>query len=266
MENKRQKLKERMRQLTTSDCCVAFSGGVDSSLVLKLALDAAKEQGTRVIAVMFDTMLHPTGDKEIAKSVAGQLGAEFFVLSVNELEDERILDNPVNRCYLCKRMLFTTLKDFVAQQGITVILEGTNHDDLSQYRPGIKAVDELGIISPLREAGLTKEEVRTWAGELGIAVAQRPSTPCMATRLPYGTRLDIHLLEKIESGEEKLRNMGYRNVRMRVHGDIVRLEVDKESMGQVLAHANLIVETIKMLGFRYVTLDLEGFRSGSMDV
>ena len=266
MEDKRKKLENRIDQLTKSDCCVAFSGGVDSSLLLKLALDGARKHQTRVAAVMFDTVLHPSADKKIASDVAKQLGAEFVIIPVNELEDTRILNNPKDRCYLCKRMLFRKLSDFAKEQGMTTILEGTNLDDTKQYRPGIKAVDELGIKSPLREAGFSKAEVRAFAAELGISVSERPSAPCLATRLPYGTRISLQILEKIEAGEVYLRGLGFTNVRLRLHGDVVRLEIDKNRVNQLISRSDEITEHLKKLGFRYITVDLEGFRSGSMDI
>lgn len=265
MKSNRERLTALMEQLTKEDCCIAFSGGVDSSLLLKTALDAAAKHHTRVIAVMFDTVLHPSADKEIAKDVAEQLGAEFRILSVNELDDGRILDNPVNRCYLCKHMLFERLLRFAGEQGISVVLEGTNHDDTKQYRPGIRAVEELGIKSPLREAGLSKQEVREWAAEYGITVADRPSTPCMATRLPYGTPIELDTLKKIEKGEAYLRSLEFQNVRLRLHGEIVRLEVDRLMMAKVMEKADEITARLQSLGFGYITLDLKGFRSGSMD-
>lgn len=189
-----------------------------------------------------------------------------MILEIDELEMEEIRSNPVNRCYLCKRNLFRTLMAFAKEKGVEVLAEGTNEDDLHVYRPGIQAVRELGIRSPLAEAGLTKEEVRRLAAACGISAASRPSTPCMATRLPYGARLDYEILKKIEAGEEILRRMIGGNVRLRLHGQVVRIETDPERFSLALEKREEVVRQLKELGFVYITLDLEGFRSGSMDV
>ena len=266
MENKKEKkLLEQMKDLTRQDCCVAFSGGADSSLLLRLGMDAAEKTGTRVAAVTFDTVLHPAADMDFAAKTARSMGAEYHVIKVNELEEPQILENPKNRCYLCKRMLFGKLLDFASRENIPILMEGTNRDDENQYRPGIKAVEELGIRSPLREAGLSKEEVRAMAARRGVLSASRPSAPCLATRLPYGTRIEKALLDRIDQGEQFLRSLGFTDVRLRLHGDVARLEVDKKEFPDMLRLAQEVCNRLKELGFSYVTLDLEGFRSGSMD-
>lgn len=259
-------LQARMRELAAEDICLAFSGGVDSSLLLKLAADAAVETGKKVYAVTFDSRLHPSCDLETARRVAGELGGIHEVVEVDELEQEEIRMNPVNRCYLCKRHLFTKLKELAKEKGIRIILDGSNEDDMHVYRPGIQALKELGIISPLSGLHIGKAAVKRMAAELGISVASRPSTPCMATRLPYNTEIDYGALERIAEGEAYLKTVSPGNVRLRLHGDIARLEVDETSLAGVLEKREGIIEKLKGLGFVYVTLDLEGFRSGSMDV
>lgn len=271
IREKEDRLAAVMDEYGKGPVCLAFSGGVDSSLLLKLACDAARRHGTKVWAVTFDTMLHPACDLENAKKVAEEMDASHIILAVNELEQEELRNNPVNRCYLCKRRLFLRLQEFALEKGCSVMLEGTNADDLKVYRPGLRAVRELGIQSPLADCGLTKKEVKTLAGRYGISTASRPSTPCMATRLPYGARLDSDLLKRIEAGEEFLRQELFSegqpgNVRLRVHGDIARLETDAGQFSAVLEKRAQITERLKALGFTYITLDLEGFRSGSMDV
>jgi uncharacterized protein len=265
MNHKRQLLTETIEEYTREDICVAFSGGIDSSLILRLASEGAKRQGTKVYAVTFDTVLHPRCDVEIAKRVAGEMGVIHHVIAVNELDNPQILENPRNRCYLCKKTLFCELLEYARKMGVSTILEGTNYDDLSQYRPGLQAIRELGIESPLAKTELTKEEIRTWADELGISVARRPSTPCLATRLPYGTKIRPEVLKMIDEGESYLRGRGYANVRIRMHGKIGRIEIDKEEFSRFLEEAGEAAEYLKQLGISYVTLDLEGFRSGSMD-
>lgn len=264
--NEREMLHYRMRELASEDICLAFSGGVDSSLLLKLAADAAAETGKRVYAVTFDSRLHPSCDLEIARRVAGELGGIHQVIKVDELEQEEIRFNPVNRCYLCKRHLFMTLKDLAQEKGVRWILDGTNEDDMHVYRPGIHALRELGIISPLAELHITKEMVKEMAAEYNISVASRPSTPCMATRLPYNTKIDYEVLERIAHGEEYLKSVLGGNVRLRLHGQIARLEVNQSAFPSLLEMREEVVRRLKMLGFTYVTLDMEGFRSGSMDV
>lgn len=262
----RKKLEERLVELTCEDVILAFSGGVDSSLLLKILADGAADTGKKVYAVTFDTRLHPSCDLKIASDVAKELGGVHEVISVDELEQEEIRCNPVNRCYLCKRHLFSGLKEFAKERGIRHILDGTNEDDLHVYRPGIQALQELGIISPLAELHITKTQVKALAAGYGISVASRPSTPCMATRLPYNTEIDYEVLERIAAGEAYLRGQIPGNVRLRLHGDIVRIEVDQEQMEALLEKKKRVTEFLKRLGFLYVTADLEGFRSGSMDI
>ena len=262
----REKLLERMEEYTRQDIMVAFSGGVDSSVLLKLACNMAKERGTRVHAVTIQSELHPLGDLEISRRVAKEIGAEHHIIEIRELQEADIAENPKDRCYRCKKYLFTQVKGLAEDLGVSVILEGTNEDDLHVYRPGIRAVREMGIKSPLAEAGLTKEQVRRLAGELGLSVASRPSTPCLATRFPYGTALSMENMQKVEQAESCLRQQGFGNVRVRVHGNLARLEVDAADLGRLLERRCETVEYMKSLGYDYITLDLEGFRSGSMDV
>lgn len=266
MSSKQQQLETLMSEYAKEDICLAFSGGVDSSLLLKVAADAVRKTGKRVLAVTFDTKLHPSCDLETAKRVAGELGGIHDVISVDELEQEAIRSNPVNRCYLCKRHLFETLKAYGEERGVRQIMDGTNEDDLHVYRPGIKALSELQVLSPLAAIHITKEEVKAIASGYGISVASRPSTPCMATRLPYDTEIDYGVLRKIEKGETYLRGLAGGNVRLRLHKDVARIEADAESLCGLIEKRGEITARLKELGFIYITLDLEGFRSGSMDV
>ncbi len=260
------RLEQMMAEYAKEDICLAFSGGVDSSLLLKVAADATGKTGKAVYAVTFDSRLHPSCDLEIAARVAKELGGIHKVVSVNELEQEEIRFNPVNRCYLCKKKLFQSLKDYAKEMNIPYIMDGTNEDDLHVYRPGIKALRELGIISPLAELHITKAQVKELASWYGISVASRPSAPCMATRLPYGTEIDYDILNLIGKGEEFVSSLVKGNVRLRLHNDIVRIEVDQEAMGNLMEKSREIIAYLKELGFVYITMDLEGFRSGSMDV
>ena len=263
---KQENLKSIFAQCASEDMCVAFSGGVDSSLVLVMACEAAKSTGKKVYALTMDTILHPKADLEIAKKVLSGTTAEHVVITMDELAVPEIRNNPVNRCYLCKKAIFSRMLTFAKEKGISLMLEGSNEDDLHVYRPGLAAVRELGVKSPLADCHMTKAEVRALAEEYKIPVADRPSAPCMATRLPYGAEIDLELLKRIDTAEETLRAMGLKNVRVRVHGDILRLEVDAESILNVVEHRREIMDHLKKVGCPYVTLDLEGFRSGSMDI
>lgn len=264
-EEKREALLGRIAEYALEDMIIAFSGGVDSSLLLKLACDAVVKTGKKVYGILLHTMLHPKAELEEAESVAKEAGALFRVLRIDELEGAGIEENPVDRCYRCKRYLFRELQKEAKLLGVSRILEGTNEDDLHVYRPGIRAVRELGIVSPLADAGLTKADVRRFAGEYGISVSEKPSTPCLATRFPYGVRLTYEAMRKVEQGESYLRSLGLGNVRLRVHGNLARLEVDTDDIGRVTERREDIAGYLKNLGYNYVTLDLEGFRTGSMD-
>ena len=243
---KREALAARLEQLAAGSIAVAFSGGVDSSLLLLMCCDAAKKTGKKVHAVTIHTRLHPMNDLETAKRVAAEAGsaAEHHVLYIDELEEAGIRFNPVDRCYLCKKCLFRKLISKAKELDARTVLDGTNADDLTVYRPGIRALRELGVISPLAELGITKAEVRQIAAEYGLSVSGRPSTPCMATRFPYGTELDYDS----------------------VHGAIARIEVDPESMVKLVKIREELLKELSGFGFDYVTLDLAGFRSGSMDI
>lgn len=258
-------LEKRLDFLTKEDLIVAFSGGIDSSLLLKIACLYAEKNGNTVYAVTFSTKLHPMKDLEIAEKVALECRAKWVVLPVDETQIKEIQMNPVDRCYYCKRYLFTKLKEYASKLDIRYIVEGSNAEDERGYRPGMKAVKELSIISPLLEAGLWKEEIRTIAREKSLSVAERPSAPCMATRLPYGTKINIDVLKKLELGEEFLKGLGFLYVRIRFHEPILRIEIEKEKFGEFIEKEVVITKKMHELGYRYVTLDLDGFRSGSMD-
>ncbi len=254
-------LRQTVTALTTQGLCLAFSGGVDSTLLLAVA---AQTNG-HVEAVTFQTQLHPAADLPEAQRMAQALHVPHHIITVDEFADARIMQNPPERCYFCKKLLFQTLRDFATEQGLSVVADGTNADDLQTYRPGLRAVGELGIASPLAELRITKAEVRAMASALGLEVADRPSAPCLATRLPYGTPIEVETLRRIEVGETYLKSLGFPLVRLRLHGDVVRLEVPKDRLGDLLAQADDLTEMLKELGFAYITLDLAGFRSGSMD-
>lgn len=263
--DKSENLLKMLDEYTKKDVIVAFSGGVDSSLLLKIACEQAEKNGTSVHAVTLHTRLHPLGDLKVAESVAKETGALHKIIRIDELEESGIQDNPVNRCYLCKKTLFKKLIDFANEINAGHIIEGTNEDDLHEYRPGIQALKELDIISPLADCGLTKADIRRLAKEKGISVADRPGAPCLATRFPYGTRLSYERMEQIEAAEGYIRSLGFYNVRVRVHDGIARIEVDDRDILRLCEFRNDILSRMKENGFDYITIDLEGFKSGSMD-
>ena len=268
MEEYREKcrtLDRLMDEYTKEGAAVAFSGGADSGLLLNLAVIHGRKNGSPVFALTAVTELHPAKDESIARKTALDLWAEHRVLRVYELKQGEIRRNPADRCYQCKKYLFQEIRKTAAELGVRVVLEGTNKDDLNQYRPGLRALEELEIKSPLKEAGFTKEEVRRLARDYGVPVADRPSAPCLATRFPYGEELTGEKLRKVEQGEEYLRSLGLYNLRLRVHGGIARIEADNGQMGLLVEKRREITGFLKELGYRYITLDLEGFRSGSMD-
>lgn len=249
--------------------CIAFSGGVDSSLLLKAACCAVSESSFShkkpVLAVTFETKLHPHTDTLDAANQAQQFGALHHIVKIDEFSNPEITKNPVNRCYLCKHFLFETLKKEAVRLGYRYLFDGSNLDDTKVYRPGLAALKELKIESPLITLGFTKEMVRQAAAEFGLSTSSKPSTPCMATRLPYGTPFDYELLDRLHRGESFLRNLGFYNVRLRCHDNLIRIEVDQSDLSKILEYRKDICDCLKSLGFQYLTLDLEGFRSGSMD-
>lgn len=269
MKNYKEKcldLKKLIDKYTDNDIIIAFSGGVDSSLLLKIACDSSKKKTTRVYAVTLHTSLHPVNDVKIARKVAEEFGAIHIILKIDELKDAGITNNPINRCYLCKKYLFTRIKEKASNLNINTIFDGTNKDDMNMYRPGIKALRELSIISPLQLIGFTKQDIRSMAEEYKISVADRPSAPCLATRFPYGTFLSGEEMRNVEKCENFIRDLGFYNVRLRVHKEIIRIEVDDNEMNKFLEFRKTIIKFLKTFNYSYITLDVEGFRSGSMDI
>lgn len=259
-------LEAYISELLKEDVAIAFSGGVDSTLLLSVCKEASLKHGTKVYAFTVHSDMHPLGDIGHARKIAEDADVVFCELSVDELAEAGIRNNPPDRCYLCKHALFSKIKDKASGKGIRNVIEGTNEDDLHVYRPGLRALKELGILSPLAEFHVTKAEVRAMAAERGLSVARRPSSPCMATRFPYGTELTYERMRRVDEAESWLRSQGFSNVRVRVHGDIARIETDSADLERILQMRDAVISELKGRGFPYVTLDLEGFRSGSMDI
>ena len=262
---KEQQLLSRIDGLCRNNTILAFSGGVDSALLLLLMKEASDKNGTRVLPVTFKTFLHPAADMTTAKRICRELDASHRVLAVDEMDNPAIADNPKDRCYLCKKMLFQKLLDLAEELEVPSVADGTNADDLTVFRPGLRALAELGIKSPLAEAGFTKAEVRPLAGKRELSVSGRPSAPCLATRFPYDTHLTKEGLRTVEEGEALLGKYISGNIRLRVHNNTARIEADPDQFPTLIKHHEDITGALRKLGFRYVTLDLAGFRSGSYD-
>jgi pyridinium-3,5-biscarboxylic acid mononucleotide sulfurtransferase len=243
---------------------VAFSGGVDSTFVLKVAHDLI---GDRVLALTTTSPTMPDQDRRSALEMAAMIGARHLVVASNELEIPGYAQNPLNRCYLCKHNLFTVCEAKARELAIDEIVDGLNLDDLHDYRPGIKAAAELRVRHPLVEAELSKAEIRELSRAFRLPTWDRPASPCLSSRFPYGAQITPAGLRQVEQGEELLRAMGFAVVRVRHHGDVARIEVEASEIPRLLAPAtaDLVDRELKRLGYRFVSVDLKGFRSGSLN-
>jgi uncharacterized protein len=243
---------------------VAFSGGVDSSFVLKVAQETA---GSRVLALTTTSPTMPDEDLVSAREIAGLIGARHLIIGSNELEIPGYAENPLNRCYLCKHNLFTVCEEKAQELGIGQIVDGLNLDDLRDYRPGMQAASEKKVRHPLVESELSKSEIRELSRMMGLPTWDRPASPCLSSRFPYGTQITLERLEQVSGGEKLLKSLGFRIVRVRYHGEVARLEVGRDEMARLLDPqiGEVLSREFRKLGFRFVTLDLGGFRSGSLN-
>jgi pyridinium-3,5-biscarboxylic acid mononucleotide sulfurtransferase len=243
---------------------VAYSGGVDSSLLLKVAVSVL---GNRVLAVVANSATYPPSELAEAIELAKLVGANYLVIETAELSDSRFSSNPPERCYYCKLELFGKLKAIAHEKGMKWVADGSNSDDILDCRPGSRAAREMGVVSPLKEVGLTKSEVRELAKIVGLPNWSKPAQACLASRLPYGTELTRQELERVAAAEESLRRQGFSQVRVRVHGDMARIEVLPEELDKLLSSEvrDLVTAQLKRLGFLFVSVDLEGYRTGSMN-
>jgi uncharacterized protein len=242
---------------------VALSGGVDSALVCAAAVQALGKK--QVTAYTIESPMEMAQEVEDARQIAESLGVELFLIPLDELKIEEIRSNPSRRCYFCKRERLKIINEQALLSGISQLVDGSNADDLSDYRPGRQALHELGVKSPLAEIGITKAEVRQLAKWQGIPVWDKPSTPCLASRFPYGIEITHQHLRQVACAEEILKNMGFTELRVRFHESVARIEVPADSLEAILSNREEIVRLIRNCGFLYVTLDLQGFRSGSMN-
>lgn len=260
MNKKFENLKKDLYEMEKHGICIAFSGGIDSSLLCYLCKDFNHT------AVTFSSVFQT--DEEIAETVnfTGKYKINHKIINVYPLEDENINKNPKERCYFCKKNFFTKLKEFASKNNLKYIIDGTNYNDINTFRPGLKALKELNIISPFVKHKITKDEIREYAKIQGLSIYNKPSTPCIATRFPYNTFLTEEKIETVKKGEKILKDKGFYPSRLRLHDNIARIEIEKNQFENFLLTKNEIISQLKNIGIKYITLDIEGLRSGSMDI
>jgi len=260
LEEKLESLKEILKSL--GNVLIAYSGGVDSTFLAKVAFDVL---GKNTLAVTISSEIHPRWESEEAEELAREIGIRHENVVADALSIPGISDNPPNRCYYCKSDILSKLKEIARERGLEHVIEGTNFDDLSDHRPGMRAVAEQGVRSPLKEAKLTKADIRALSKRLGLPTWNKPSLACLASRFPYGIRITSENLTAVDEAETFLRELGFHQLRVRHHDDIARIEVTEDDMEKLFQNREQIVERLKKLGYRYVTVDLQGYRTGSMN-
>ena len=244
---------------------VAFSGGVDSSFLLKIAKDTLLEEDVLAVTAVSET--YTGSELRQAKRFAKDLGVAHKIIYTNELKDKNFTKNPVNRCYYCKKELFKEMDRIKKENGFDYVLDASNADDIKDYRPGSKAKKEFGVRSPLIEARFSKDEIRKFSRRLRLNTAGMPSMACLASRFPYGEKIDKKALRRIEAAEDFIKSQGVGQVRVRCHNNIARIEVEKQSIKRFVNNnfCDKITKRLRQLGFKYIALDLEGYRTGSLN-
>lgn len=261
LEEKYARLVQILREC--GSVCVGYSGGVDSVFLAKVAVDVLGPAS--VLAVTGLSESFPAVQREIALECVRRFGIPHLELRTEELADPNYAANPANRCYFCKTELWSRLKGVAAERGLAVVLDGSNADDGHDYRPGMQAAREHGVRSPLLEAGLTKAEIRELSRRLGLPTWDQPSAPCLASRLPYGLGVTRERLQQVETAEAVLRERGFREFRVRHHGEVARLEIARAELPRAVEQAAELAARIREIGFRRVLLDVEGYRPGALN-
>jgi uncharacterized protein len=264
-KNKLQKLESALKELKS--VVIAFSGGVDSAFLTKVAADTLASNGGRALAVTAKSGSLPARELKEAIELAGQIGVEHRVIESDEMSVEGYVSNPPDRCYYCKSELFGKLTSIATDEGFHAVLDGANADDMSDHRPGSKAADELKVRSLLREVGLTKKEIRELSKDLGLPTWDKPAFACLASRFPYGETITDKKLSMVERSEQVLADMGFTQFRVRYHGDVARIELDRADILRALEPevAEQIYAAFNQIGFKYVSVDILGYRTGSMN-
>ncbi len=262
LENKLENLKKYIKSLES--LAIAFSGGVDSTFLLKVAHDVL---GEKAVAVTARSSTYPQREFDEASAFTALNGIRHLICVSEELDIDGFASNPVNRCYLCKKELFTKIITIAEENGLKHIAEGSNIDDNGDYRPGLTAVAEFGIVSPLRYAELNKREIRQLSKEMGLPTWQKPSFACLSSRFPYGESITVEKLNMIDKGEQLLFDLGFSQVRLRHHGNLARIEIEERDFERILKKETreLVHSKLKELGFIYISLDMKGYRTGSMN-
>jgi pyridinium-3,5-biscarboxylic acid mononucleotide sulfurtransferase len=260
LDEKLTRLQDMLRQM--GSVMVAYSGGVDSTFLLKVAHDVL---GDAAIGVTADSPSMARSELREAQDLATQMGARHVCLPVSEMSDERYQVNGPDRCYFCKLHVYDVLTPFAREHGYAYIVDGNNADDIGDHRPGRKAAAEFDVRSPLLDVGMTKAEIRTLSRSMGLATWDKPAAACLSSRLPYGTRVTVEALSQVERAEIILRGQGFRQLRVRHHGDVARLELEPADFARAIEQRSVIVAALKEIGYTYVTMDLSGFRSGSLN-